>query len=99
MGHPSRSMEDSGAECDLMNCGDQQISEGGNINMLCRDCTCDTLVKKVVAICPCLKNLPENKVRSFGLIQLADDTTVHTLFIENQAFCWVVISDHAYKDL
>ena len=36
MGHASRSMEDSGAECDLINCGGQEVLEK-NVSMLPRD--------------------------------------------------------------
>ena len=40
MGHSSRSMEDSGAESDLMNCEElaQEFSEKKNFSMLPRDC-------------------------------------------------------------
>ena len=31
------------------------------------------LVKKVAAFCPCPKSLPEAKVKSFGLILLAEE--------------------------
>ena len=48
MGHPSRSMEDSGAECELVNCGDQ-VSEEKNVSMWHRDWFCYILVKKVAA--------------------------------------------------
>ena len=40
--------------------------------MLPRDCSCDILVKKVAAFCPCPKNLPEAKVKSFELNPLAE---------------------------
>ena len=41
--------------------------------MLPRDHSCDILVKKVAAFCPCTKILPEAKVKSFGLIPLAEE--------------------------
>ena len=41
--------------------------------MLPRDYSCDILVKKVVTICPCLKSLPEAKMKRFGLILLAEE--------------------------
>ena len=41
--------------------------------MLPRDLSCGSLVKKVGVFCPCLKNLPEAKVKSFGLIPLAEE--------------------------
>ena len=76
MGHTSINMEDSGAKFDLMNCGGrltQDVSEEKNLNMLPRDHSCDILVKKVAAFCPCPKSLPEAKVKSFGLILLAEE--------------------------
>ena len=52
MGHTSRSMEDSGAECDLMNCGGlaQEVTEeilACYISMLPKDHPRNSLVKKV----------------------------------------------------
>ena len=38
-----------------------------------RDWFGDILVRNVVAFCPCLKSLPEAKVKSFGLIPLAEE--------------------------
>jgi hypothetical protein len=54
MDHPSRNMEDGRAEGDL-NCGGlltQKVSEENNFSMWPRDCSCDVLVKNVVAFCP-----------------------------------------------
>ena len=47
--HASRSMEDSGAKCDLMNCGclDPKVSEGQNIIWPKDHHSCDILVKNV----------------------------------------------------
>ena len=58
-------MEDSGAACDLMNYGvpTQEVSEEKNFSMLPRDHSCGILGKKVTAFYPCLKSLPEAKVR------------------------------------
>jgi hypothetical protein len=60
-------MEDSGAEGDL-NHGvlAQEVSEEKNF----RDHSCDILVKNVAAFCPCLKSLPETKVKRFKLISM-----------------------------
>ena len=70
MGHPSRSMEDSGAEGDLNYGGlAQEISEK-NFSTLPRDHSCDILVKFGAAFCPCLKSLPEVKMKRFRLILL-----------------------------
>ena len=41
--------------------------------MLLRDCSYDILGENVTAFCPCLKSLPEAKVKSFGLISLAEE--------------------------
>ena len=38
-----------------------------------RDWFGDILVKNVVTFCPCLKSLPEAKVKSFVLIPLAEE--------------------------
>lgn len=58
MGHNSRSKEDLGDEYDLKDYGkiSQEISKERNFIMLPRDHSCDVLVKKVTAFCPCLKN-------------------------------------------
>ena len=41
--------------------------------MLPTDHSWDILVKKVAAVCLCQKSLPESKVKSFGLILLAEE--------------------------
>ena len=60
MGHTSGSMEDSGAECDLMNCMGlvQEVSEEKNVSILSRDHSCDILVKK----CGCLLPLSKGSI-------------------------------------
>ena len=40
-----------------------------------RDCFCDILVKNVAAFCPCLKSLPEAKVKNFILIALTKEVS------------------------
>ena len=67
-------MEDRGPQSDL-NCRrlTQEVSEEENFSMLSRNCSCDILVKKVAAFCPCPKNLPEAKVKNFGLIPLTEE--------------------------
>ena len=71
MGHPSRSIEDFVAGSNL-NCVDltQEISKEKNFRMWHKDCFCGILVKNVVTFCPCLKSLPEAKVKRLGLIAL-----------------------------
>ena len=60
-------MEDSGAECDSMNCGDQEVTEEKNL-IYCLDIILVIFVEKRNCVCPCLKSLPEAKVKNFGLI-------------------------------
>ena len=71
MGHPSRNMEDFVAGSNL-NCVDlaQEISKEKNFSMWHKDCFCGILVKNVATFCPCLKSLPEAKVKRLGLIAL-----------------------------
>ena len=58
-----------------LNCGGlaQEFSEEGNINMWPKEWSCDILGKILSAFCPCPKSLPEAKVKSFGLIPLAEE--------------------------
>ena len=42
-----------------------KISEEKNFNMWLKDCFYDILVKNKASFCPCLKSLPEAKVRGF----------------------------------
>ena len=72
-------MEDSGADCDLRNDGEltQEVSEEKNFSMLPRDHSCDILVKKVAAFCPCLKSLNVAKGKIFGLVSLAEEISKH----------------------
>lgn len=55
MGHTSGNMEDSGAECNLMNCGglSQDVTEEKNISVLPSNHSCDRLVKKVTVSLGC----------------------------------------------
>ena len=60
-------MEDSSAECNLMNCRDQEVSEEKNVSMLPRDWPCNVLGKKMSSFGPGPKSLPKAKEKSFGL--------------------------------
>ena len=75
MGYPSRNMEDFVTESDL-NCADlaQEVSVE-NFNMWPRDCFCGILVKNVATFCPCLKSLPEAKVKRLRLIALTKEVS------------------------
>ena len=62
--------------------------------MLPRDCSCDILVKEMPAFCPCPKSLPEAKVKSFGLILLAEE-----ILKQPSIDCRVFLSDSDNEDL
>ena len=53
----------------------QEVSVEKNFSMWPRDCSCDILVKNVTAFCPCLKCLPEAKVKRFQLIALTKEAS------------------------
>ena len=65
MGNTSRSVENSGAEADLNYGGlAQEVSEEKFSMWWLRDHSYNILVNNVPAVCPCLKNLPEAKLKS-----------------------------------
>jgi hypothetical protein len=76
MGHPSRNMEGFVAGSNL-NCVDlaQQISKLKNFRMQHKDCFCGILVKNVTTFFPCLKSLPEAKVKRLRLIVLTKEVS------------------------
>jgi hypothetical protein len=76
MGHPSRNMEDFVAGSNL-NCVDlaQEISKEKNFRMWHKNCFCGILVKKVATFYPCLKSLPEAKVKRLRLIALTKEVS------------------------
>ena len=49
----------------------QEVSEEKNSKMCYRDHSYYIGLRKMTTFCPCLKNLSENKVKSFGNIPLA----------------------------
>lgn len=70
MGHPSRNLEDNGAEGNVDCAGPAQgVSEGNKMSNRARDHSCATVAKNV-AFSPCLKTLPDAKLRSFGSVLL-----------------------------
>ena len=71
MDYPSRNMEDFVAGSNL-NCVDlaQEISKEKNFRIWHKDCFHSILVKNVATFYPCLKSLPEAKVKRLGLIEL-----------------------------
>ena len=66
-------MEVSSAEGDL-NCGRlaQEVSEK-SVSMWPRDCAYDILEKNMTAFHPCPRFLPEANLKSFGLIEFAEE--------------------------
>ena len=68
MSYPSRNLKDF--VVDLNPTWPQLGSVEKNISMWHRDCFCGILVKNVAAFCPCLKSLPEAKIKRFILIAL-----------------------------
>jgi hypothetical protein len=68
MGHPSRNIQEFVAGSNL-NCVDlvQEISKEKNFSMWHKECFCGILVKNMATFCPCLKSLPEAKVKRLGL--------------------------------
>jgi hypothetical protein len=59
LGHPGGSMEDCAVEGDLNFGGlDQELSKERHFSVLPRDYSWDSMVKNMVAFCPCPKSLP-----------------------------------------
>ena len=65
--------------------------------MWSRDWTGGILVKKVAAFCPCLNSLPEAKVKSFGLIMLAEEISKHPS-IDSGVWLLVFMLTKIYND-
>ena len=95
MDHPSRSMEDRGSEIDL-NCRTQvkKFQRKIMISLWLKDHSCGILVNNVAAFCLCPNIVPEAKLRSFGLIVLAEKISRHPSINYH-----VVISGQSYADL
>lgn len=69
MGHPRKSLEDSSVESNVADGGPAaQCFRGSKISNWAGDNYCNLLAKKVVTFCLSPKNLPEVKLKSFGLI-------------------------------
>jgi hypothetical protein len=84
MGHHSRDMEDFVARSNL-NCIDlaQEIAKEKNFRMWHKNCFCGIWGKNVATFCPCLKSLPETKVKRLRLIALTKEVSkrpAETLF-------------------
>jgi hypothetical protein len=74
MGYTSRNMEEFATESDL-NCMDlAQEVRVENFNMWPRGSYC-ILVKNVTTFCPCLKSLPEAKMKRLRLIALTKEVS------------------------
>ena len=55
-----------------LNCADlaQEVSAEKNFSTWLRDCFCGILVKNMTAFCPCLKSLPEAKLKRLSVTAL-----------------------------
>ena len=75
MDPPFRNMEDLVAGSNL-NCVDlaQEISKE-NFSMWHKECFCGVLVKYVATFCPCLKSLPEARVKRLRLFALSKEVS------------------------
>lgn len=84
-------MEGNGAE-ENMNCGGPipKVSEGKNINMWPQGTLVIFFVKYLAALCPCLKNRSEFKLKIFGSMML------ERRFQNSLIFCCVVTSYQSY---
>lgn len=65
-------MEDSGVKGDLNSQSLAQDVSEKNIIILSRDDSCDVLSKECAAFCPHPKNVPEAKLKNYGLTALTD---------------------------
>lgn len=83
--HPRRNMEESGVEGDLTCVSlDQDASEAKNVSIWLRECSCDILTKNLAAFHPCLKTLPEDKLKCIGLIVLPMELQYNLVKTENE---------------
>ena len=74
MGHPRKNMEDFVTEWfELCRPGPRGFNGKLFFDRWPRDCFCGILMKNVAAFCPCLKSLPESKVKRFILISLTKE--------------------------
>lgn len=74
IGHFSWILENSSAESNVNYGGPgQEVSEGNNIRTCVRDPSCDIFTKNVAVFCFCFKNLSKAKLKSTGLISLAEE--------------------------
>lgn len=60
--------------CAVESYDSQEVSKGKNISSWHREHSCDILAKNVAT---CLKNLPEAKLKSFGLASLTEEILRH----------------------
>ena len=74
IGYTGRDLENSDTESNIGYYGSAQDSSEKNNSKCPRDCSCDSLVKNVASFCSCPKTLPEDKLKNFELIPLADET-------------------------
>ena len=70
----------------------QEVSEGKNIIDWSRDHSCDVLVKNVAGFYSCSKNHPKTKLKSLGLMALAEEI-LRQLSID--CVKWLLVVTHA----
>ena len=81
-------MGDNNAECNVdYGSPAQETSQGNNSGNWARDPSCEIQAKGVAEFCLCPKNLPDAKLKSFGLILLAEEISR-----QPSTDCQVVIS-------
>jgi hypothetical protein len=73
MSYPSVNIEDFVTESDVNHAELAQEVLVENFNMWPRDCFCGILVKNMANFCPCLRSLPEAKVKRLRLISLTKE--------------------------
>jgi hypothetical protein len=67
-------VEDRGAERNLDCYGPvKEVLKEKNTSKWFRGCSCNILVMNIATFCPSPKNLPEAKLKSFGLMSLAEE--------------------------
>ena len=95
MGHTGRSIEDGGADNNVYYDGQtQEVSEGKNISKWPKGHFFSFLQRRWLLPALCLKNLPEGKLKTFGLMALAEEISDSSVW---SVLCG--LSNHFYAEL
>ena len=62
-----------------------------------KDCFCGILVKNVAAFCPCLKSLPEAKVKRLELIELTALTKEVSKKPSRDFVLWLSLNEEKFE--